>query len=76
MLYKLKDNFYFSKFQEMFILQKNAEQVKHLLLAGASPNTKDNAGWTPLVNKAYINTFYGFLHYFYIVKFELCYCTA
>ncbi|KAG5319078.1 BARD1 protein, partial [Acromyrmex heyeri] len=29
-------------------LQKNAEQVKHLLLLGANPNTKDNAGWTPL----------------------------
>lgn len=41
----------------MIILQRNAEQVKHLLLAGANPNTKDNAGWTPLVNKAYINIF-------------------
>ncbi|XP_018358042.1 PREDICTED: BRCA1-associated RING domain protein 1-like [Trachymyrmex cornetzi] len=29
-------------------LQNNAEQVKHLLLLGANPNTKDYAGWTPL----------------------------
>lgn len=29
-------------------LKKNAERVKHLLLAGANPDTKDNAGWTPL----------------------------
>lgn len=29
-------------------LRRNAEQVKHLLIAGANPNTKDNAGWTPL----------------------------
>ncbi|KMQ96512.1 brca1-associated ring domain protein 1-like protein [Lasius niger] len=29
-------------------LKKNAEQVKQLLIAGANPNTKDNAGWTPL----------------------------
>lgn len=29
-------------------LKGNAEQVKQLLLAGANPNTKDNAGWTPL----------------------------
>ncbi|EZA58385.1 BRCA1-associated RING domain protein 1 isoform X2 [Ooceraea biroi] len=29
-------------------LRKNAEKVKLLLLAGANPNTKDNAGWTPL----------------------------
>ncbi|KAH0947941.1 hypothetical protein HN011_001479 [Eciton burchellii] len=29
-------------------LKKNAEKVKFLLLAGANPNTKDNAGWTPL----------------------------
>ncbi|XP_024867584.1 BRCA1-associated RING domain protein 1-like [Temnothorax curvispinosus] len=29
-------------------LKGNAEQVKHLLLAGANPNTKDHAGWTPL----------------------------
>jgi len=44
------------KFKEI-ILQKNAEQVKHLLLIGANPNTKDHAGWTPLVKKAYINVF-------------------
>ncbi|XP_011879954.1 PREDICTED: BRCA1-associated RING domain protein 1-like isoform X2 [Vollenhovia emeryi] len=29
-------------------LKNNAERVKQLLLAGANPNTKDNAGWTPL----------------------------
>ncbi|XP_018310838.1 BRCA1-associated RING domain protein 1 isoform X2 [Mycetomoellerius zeteki] len=29
-------------------LKKNAEQVKHLLLLNANPNTKDHAGWTPL----------------------------
>ncbi|TGZ51932.1 BRCA1-associated RING domain protein 1, partial [Temnothorax longispinosus] len=34
-------------------LKGNAEQVKHLLLAGANPNTKDNAGWTPLVKEFY-----------------------
>ncbi|XP_050456122.1 BRCA1-associated RING domain protein 1-like [Cataglyphis hispanica] len=38
-------------------LKRNAEQVKYLLIAGANPNTKDNAGWTPLqeiVNYGYI----------------------
>ncbi|XP_011144760.1 BRCA1-associated RING domain protein 1 isoform X1 [Harpegnathos saltator] len=29
-------------------LKKNIEHVKILLMAGADPNTKDNAGWTPL----------------------------
>lgn len=43
----------------MVISQKNAEGVKRLLLAGADPNTKDNAGWTPLVKQLYI--FYGLI---------------
>ncbi|XP_011631254.1 BRCA1-associated RING domain protein 1-like [Pogonomyrmex barbatus] len=29
-------------------LKRNAEQVKYLLCIDADPNTKDNAGWTPL----------------------------
>ncbi|XP_076378356.1 BRCA1-associated RING domain protein 1 [Megalopta genalis] len=36
--------------------KNNVEYVKLLLLAGADPNTKDNAGWTPLqevVNSGY-----------------------
>lgn len=37
------------------ILQNNAEEVKYLLLAGANPNTKDNAGWTPLVRNIRID---------------------
>lgn len=49
----------------MIVLQNNPEQVKHLLLAGANANTKDNAGWTPLVRNALLN-YCLFLYYNFI----------
>nr|CAD7264670.1 unnamed protein product [Timema shepardi] len=37
-------------------IKGNAEQVKALLETGVTPNTKDNAGWTPLVSNVTANT--------------------
>lgn len=34
----------------MVILQGCVETVRKLLAEGADPNTKDHAGWTPLVS--------------------------
>ncbi|XP_012220734.1 BRCA1-associated RING domain protein 1-like isoform X2 [Linepithema humile] len=43
-----KPNFKGETLLHVACLKKNSEEVKHLLLAGANPNTKDYTGWTPL----------------------------
>lgn len=40
--------------------QGEKARVEELLKAGATPNTRDNAGWTPLVNTIF-RTFIGSL---------------
>jgi len=45
-------------------LKKNAEQVKHLLLIGANPNTKDHAGWIDHCKKWLVMAVLKYVNYY------------
>ena len=58
-------------------MQANYQKVQELLAAGANPNVKDNAGWTPLVSSQAslisksLNDIYIFFFFNTIILFSL-----